>query len=536
MTIQQAQMRAMQLRAQRPELQNMAVEDLISQIMANEGAQAPGTGGGLADIFQPPKTLTPSSPAPMMAARLAAPKPTAEIVPGLSTDSFRRAQQVRQRTERGPTVGERDAANARVQELIAGLPTDVGAPAPEVAAAPVREASPVATALAAAEAPAKAASRSRFRTRLEQKQAELDQLKATMPTSGEAPPQLAYDLRLLSGEVSQLQGLVAAEEAAAVDPERAALLERQTQRLGREEELVEQARKRAPFDALIAAGTALGSARPGESFTSALTRGLAAGSEKYSGARDAREAALLGIEEKRDALILQNEDAIEKARADAIALVRTGVEVSKEQFALTKLGRDDVKALATQKADIDLAVANASKAQTEAKYAPQVFEAEIDAQRALAEDRRRPPASSGSGGTGDGNLSPNQANIKLGKLDKQMEEVFAAASEASNRGNFAEAERKLGEYAAVRTARNNTAALLGIPPETGVPKLIKSYETYVKKRGAHPSGRKLGSGKAATPSGQSRPAGVGPDWKLETDKNGVSAWVNPSRTKYVEVR
>jgi len=166
-----------------------------------------------------------------------------------------------------------------------------------------------------------------------------------------------------------------------------------------------------------------------------------------------------------------------------------------QQLALTKLKRDDVKSLATQKADIDLAVANASKAQTEAKYAPQVFEAEIDAQRALAEDRRRPPASSGSGGSET--LSPNQANIKLGKLDKQMDETFAAASEASNRGNFAEAERKLIEYAAVRTARNNTAALLGIPPKTGVPKLIKSYETYVKKRGSHPSGRKLGSGKAA---------------------------------------
>jgi hypothetical protein len=124
-----------------------------------------------------------------------------------------------------------------------------------------------------------------------------------------------------------------------------------------------------------------------------------------------------------------------------------------------------------------------------------VINADLAFTRARTVDALRPPASSGSGGTGG--LSPNQANIKLGKLDKQMDETFAAASEASNRGNFAEAERKLIEYAAVRTARNNTAALLGIPPKTGVPKLIKSYETYVKKRGSHPSGRKLGSGKAA---------------------------------------
>jgi len=521
MTLQQARMAAMQLRAKRPELQNMAVEDLIAQVMASEGAQAPGA-GGLASLF-PPKTLSPSSPAPMMVTRLAAPKPTAEIVPGVDVGAFRRAQEVRQQTERGPTVGERAAANTRVQELIAGLPTGAAAPAPEVTA--VREAAPAA-------APEKPTYRSRYRPLLEQSEAELEQLKASMPVGTEVPPALASQFENLSGKVSQLRGLVAAEEGAVVSADRAAVLERQTERLSREKELVEQARKRAPFDALIAAGTALGSARPGESFTSALTRGLAAGSEKYTGARDAREAALLGIEEKRDALILQNEDAIEKARADAIALAKTGVEMDAQQLALTKLKRDDVKALATQKADIDLAVANASKAQTEAKYAPQVFEAEIDAQGALAEDRRRPPASSGSGGTGG--LSPNQANIKLGKLDKQMDETFAAASEASNRGNFAEAERKLIEYAAVRTARNNTAALLGIPPKTGVPKLIKSYETYVKKRGAHPSGRKLGSGKAATRS-QSRPAGVGPDWKLEKDKDGNEAWVNPSRTKYVEI-
>jgi hypothetical protein len=488
MTLQQARMAAMQLRAKRPELQNMAVEDLIAQVMAAEGMGAPGAGGGLANLF--PTKLSPASPAPMMAARLEAAKPTADIVPGAGVDAFRRAQEVRQQTDRGPTVGERDAANARRQALVDEV--RAGAPAPTVAAAaPVREAAPV----AAPEAAPKAAYRSRYRPLLEQSETELEQLKASMPVDAEVPPALASQLENLSGKVSQLKSMVAAEEGAVVDAERAAVVERQTQRLGREEQLIEQARKRAPFDALIAAGTALGSARPGESFTSALTRGLAAGSEKYSGARDAREAAVRGIEEKRDALILQNVDAIEKARADAIALAKTGVEMDAQQLALTKLKRDDVKSLATQQADIDLANANAKKAGIEADNAQAVINADLAFTRARTVDALRPPASSGSGGTGG--LSPNQANIKLGKLDKQMDETFAAASEASNRGNFAEAERKLIEYAAVRTARNNTAALLGIPPKTGVPKLIKSYETYVKKRGSHPSGRKLGSGKAA---------------------------------------
>ena len=517
MTPQQARARALQLRALKPELRNMAVDDLIAQVMATEGMGAPGA-GGLASLF-PPKLVTPASPAPMQAARLQAPKPTAEIVPGVDVGAFRRAQEVRQQTERGPTVGERAAANTRVQELIAGLPTGAGAPAPEVAA--VREAAPAA-------APEKPTYRSRYRPLLEQSEAELEQLKASMPVGTEVPPALASKFENLSGKVSQLKSMVAAEEGAVVSADRAAVLERQTERLSREKELIEQARKRAPFDALIEAGKTLGSARPGESFASVFTRGLAAGSEKYTGALDAREAALRGIEEKRDALILQNEDAIEKARADAIALVRTGVEVSKEQFALTKLGRDDVKALATQKADIDLAVANASKAQTEAKYAPQVFEAEIDAQRALAEDRRRPPVSSGSG-TGEKPPSLNQDRLSMNSLQKQVKEAFAAGDTFAKNKNFAEAERKFNEVGAAMAAYNIIAARRGLP-SIGKPGSSKYFNEYVNKYG-FPSkqGKKTGT------RSQSRPAGVGPDWKLEKDKDGNEAWVNPSRTKFVEI-
>ena len=484
MTLQQARMAAMQLRAKRPELQNMAVEDLIAQVMASEGMGAPGAGGGLANLF--PTKLSPASPAPMMAARLEAAKPTADIVPGAGVDAFRRAQEVRQQTDRGPTVGERDAANARRQALIAELPTGTGERAP-VAAVEV----PVAAPVAAPEAAPKAAYRSRYRPLLEQSEAELEQLKASMPVNAEVPPALASQLENLSGKVSQLKSMVAAEEGAVVDAERAAVVERQTQRLGREEQLIEQARKRAPFDALIAAGTALGSARPGESFTSALTRGLAAGSESYSGARDAREAAVRGIEEKRDALILQNVDAIEKARADAIALARTGVEMDAQQLALTKLKRDDVKSLATQKADIDLAVAKASSAQTEAKYAPQVFEAEIDAQRALAEDRRRPPASGGSGSGGDGTLSPTQAFNRAEASRKRLADLEEKIITSDKSGNHANTERLLNQYRANRDAYNRNAAGAGLAPITGrgFPVRLPKFEEHVAKKKAYPSGR-----------------------------------------------
>jgi hypothetical protein len=533
MTPQQARARALQLRSLKPELRNMAVDDLIAQVMATEGMGAPGAGGGaLADIFQLPKTLTAASPAPMMAARLAAPKPTADIVPGAGTDSFRRAQQVRERTDREPAPEERAAANANRQALVEEVRAGTGQRAPEVAAATVREAAPVAAAAPEAAPKARAVQASRYRPMLEQAETELRQLDAQQQAiaaqGGTASPELVSKFENLSGKVSQLKLMVAAEEGAAVSAERTAVLERQTQRLSREKELVEQARKRAPFDALIAAGTALGSARPGESFTSALTRGLAAGSQSYTGARDTRETSLRGIEERRDALILQNEDAIEKARADAIALAKTGVEMDAQQLALTKLGRDDVKALATQKADIDLAVAKASSAQTEAKYAPQVFEAEIDAQRALAEDRRRPPVSSSSS-NGEKPPSLNQDRLSMNSLQKQVKEAFAAGDTFAKNKNFAEAERKFNEVGAAMAAYNIIAARRGLP-SIGKPGSSKYFNEYVNKYG-FPSkqGKKTGTG------GQSRPAGVGSDWKLETDKNGNRAWVNPSRTKYVEI-
>lgn len=412
MTPQQARMKALQLKSLKPELQSVSIDDLIGQIMASEGMGEPGAGGGtLADLF-PPKTLTPSSPAPMMAARFQAAKPTADIVPGAGTDAFRRAQQVRDRTDRGPTPDERAAANGRVQALIADLPATMAASASAPAAAPAapaRAASPVTAALAAAGAPAKATYRSRFRPMLEQAEADLNQLQAQQDaatsTGAPVPDDVAYNFKIKSGEVSRLKGMVAAEEGAVVDADRAALLERQVARLGREEELIEQTRKRAPFDALIAGGAALASAKPGESFTSALARGLQAGSEKYTGARDAREAALRGIEEKRDTFATQRMDALDSARNRAIELANAGATLTKEEIALVNSRGEGSLAEAIRPLTKRKARAEVTVAETEAKYADELKQLAVDAarqsidsDRALAELRRRPP----TGGSGAG--------------------------------------------------------------------------------------------------------------------------------------
>ena len=483
MTIQQAQMKAMQLRAQRPELQNMAVGDLVAQIMASEGMGQPGAGaGGLANLF--PTQLSPASPAPMQPAQLEARKPTAEIVPGAGVDAFRRAQEVRATTEREPTPAARAQANARVDDLVAGLR------APEVAAE-VPVAAPEAVAEAAPEAAPKPQFQSRYRPMLEQAEADLQKLDAQQQAiaaqGGVAPPALVSQFENLSGKVSQLKSMVAAEEGAVVNAQRAAVLERQTQRLSREEELIKQSRRLAPGTALMEFGGALAGAKPGESFASALARGLQAGSKSYTGARDTREASLRGIEERRDALILQNEDAIEKARADAIALSRTGVELDKEQFALTKLGRDDVKALATQQADINLAIANAKKAEVEAANAQAVIDAGIRESDARAFNLRQPPASGG----GSGGYTPTQLFNRANTSRVQLKELEEKIIEADENEDYVNAEQLLRQYGVQRDVYNQNAVAAGLAPVTirGFPVNLPGYEDYVKRNKRHPSGK-----------------------------------------------
>jgi hypothetical protein len=479
MTIQQAKMRAMQLRADRPELQNMAVEDLISQVMATEGMGAPGAGGGgLADIFQPARVITPSSPAPMEVARLAAPKPTANIVPGAGVDAFRRAQEVRDFTVQPATPDERAAANARVQSLIADLPTSMAASAPEVAPA----ASPVASALAAAEAPAKATYKSRFRPLLEQAEADLQQMNEQAALSvtpdGKPDPELSYNLKLKSGEVSRLKGMVAAEEGAVVDTERAALLERQAARLGREEELVERTRKRAPFDALIAGGAALAGAKPGENFASALARGLQAGSEKYTGARDAREAALRGIEEKRDTFETQRMDALDSARNKAIELANAGVALTKEEAALINMKGEGSLAETLRPLKISAAESEAKTAKVSADYAELNAQADLEVKRAQAKNYLETPAPRGGGGSGGPKPSAtvyNAISSQVNLLRKAINDPFVSkADKADYRAQLAQKITELAYY----------GRLLGIgAPAPAAPAGGNKTRTYNPKTG-----------------------------------------------------
>jgi len=406
MTIQQAYPIALRLRAKRPDLQDMDFSDLVAQIRS-EGMGASGAGvEGLADLFA--TELSPSSPAPMQAARLVAPKPTAQIVPG--ANMARPDPRIPVGTTGQTLVASglgRDLSDFE-KEQIAGIKV-AGAPQPDArssavaAAAPVREASPVAAAMAAAEAPAKPKFTSRLRPQYEAAQAELEQLTAqrdTLTAQGQpVDANITYGIQIKSGVASKLKAMVDAEEAAVVDAESAAVLERQTNRLTREEELVKQARKRARGDALIAFGGALAGAKAGEKFASVLTRGLVAGNESYTNARNAGEESSRTIEEKRDALIMKNRELIEKARADAINLANSGAAMTKAEMEFANLTQDGVDKLAIAPFKLSAAKSEATKLGVEAKYADQFArlevrkgEAEITLRNAQAWAERNPGA------------------------------------------------------------------------------------------------------------------------------------------------
>lgn len=501
MTIQQAQMAAMQLRARKPELQNMAVGDLVAQIMASEGAGQPAAGvGGLANLFATP--LSPASPAPMQPAMLEAPKPTSLIVPGAENSSADPLSWMKS----GVTSGYGQRASGMHQGVDYGISkgTPVGVPAPgvvEVAkkdningnyvivrhpngqstsyshlseinvkpgqtvekgdvlgasgntgrvrgkgggyhlhlgardeknnridprgilkdpsvlgTATAREsalaaAAPEAVAVAAPTGEAMDAPKgraSRFRPMFEQKQSEFQQmqaaLKAATPEGGKPPQDLVYNLGILSDELRQLKGLVTAEEGAVVDTERAAILERQAGRLGREEQLIEKTRRLAPGNALMAFGAALAGAKPGEKFASALARGLQAGSESYTGARDAREASLRGIEEKRDVFDIQKMDALDAARDRAIALQAGGDERTKGAIALRTARGEGQLTETLNPLKVSVAQSEEKTARIAADFAKELKELEVQtgkaavrASDALADYRKNPPSANNGG-------------------------------------------------------------------------------------------------------------------------------------------
>ena len=309
----------------------------------------------------------------------------------------------------------------------APAPAAAPAPAPARTEAPLSD-EPVAT--------PKAQFKSRFRPLLESSEYELQQLdllqQAAAEEEKEVPPEVARKVQILSDRVTQLKSMVAAEEGAAVNADRAAILERQNKRLGREEQLIDEARKRAPGNALIKFGTALASAEKGESFASALARGLQAGSESYTGARESSEDARRKIEERRDALDLQKIDALQKARDEAIGLRDAGYAIDKRTYEMSELTDKDLVNIATRQPRIEGAIAQASTLKTQAEFAPILARAKADLDAAQAWAARHPTR----GGGGDG-LKPsatvyNSLSSQANSLRKLIGDPYVSKEDKAN--------------------------------------------------------------------------------------------------------
>jgi hypothetical protein len=295
-------------------------EALVQQIVAESGgAGAPGTAIGTALMVPQPREVTPATPAPMQ--------------PGIP--------------------------------LVAPKPTAMAAtPAPEQAA------------------PQRPAPRpSQFRPMFETARARLGQMQAAMSeaAANKQPVSIADRARLGAQQelVQDLEQRALAQENASVPEEMLAALAKKEERIGRREELLQEARARSPFEALIAGGAALTQGRRGESFGEALTRGLQAGLQQYGSARRANEEGVEALGEARDEAALRRLELSEKARADAVNLIDRQSEIMQRAMTMRDSLIKSGVAEETADATVQTAIANAKRAGIEADYAPRRQEAEI---------------------------------------------------------------------------------------------------------------------------------------------------------------
>ena len=293
--------------------------------------------------------------------------------------------------------------------LVAPKPT---APAP---APPQAEAMPE-----PAPRPAVAAPRpSRYRPMLEAAKARLVEMQTGMSgaAANKQPVSMADKVRFDTQKevVRELEQSALAEEGAAAPEEMLAALAKREERLGRREELLQESKSRSPWEALLAGGAAMAQGRRGENFGEALSRGLQAGLTDYGRSRRENAAGVEEIGEARDETALKRYELGEKARADAVNLIdRQNVM---EQRAITmrdNLLKSGVSA-ATADATVKTALANATKAQTEADYAGRVAESGLAVDRARINQANR--------------LDEPKVNVEL-RADRDVLDRLAADYEA----------------------------------------------------------------------------------------------------------
>ena len=324
--------------------QGLTREALISQIIAQSraagGAPQTATGAGLM-MPPPPREVTPAAPAPMQ--------------PGV------------------PFVAPKPVASAQ----------------PQAEAMPAQEVEPQ---------PAAATPRpSEFRPMLESTLAEIAASEGAMSqaAANNQPVNIIEQARLrgLKERARQLQDRVAAQEGAEVPKEMRAALEGRQERLSRREELLKESKARSPWEALLAGGAAMAQGRPGENFGEALSRGLQAGLQDYGRSRRENVEGVESIGEARDQVVMDRYNALEKARAAAVALVNSGQDVDERTLRLANLTSEGALKAALAPFAVRKGSAEAQSAEFEAKTAPEklAMERALNAARIEEASRRGEP-------------------------------------------------------------------------------------------------------------------------------------------------
>jgi hypothetical protein len=372
-------------------------EALVQQIVAESGgAGAPGTAIGV--VAPQPREVTPATPAPVQqGVPLVAPKPVAEA------------------------------------------PVEVAAePAPE--------------------RPTPQSSYRRALGSTQQQIAEVQTALAAMPANKDNildRTRLQTRLQMLTDRAGMLEGEALATENAQIPEEVRAALENREARLGRREELLQEARARSPFEALIAGGAALAQGRRGERFTEALARGLQAGVQQYGRSRQELEEGVEGVNEARDEIVLKRYEALKQAQNEARDIIRSGRAFDKETMDLANSTEGVIQKIALGQPTLDTAVAQAQKAGVQAKYAEAEAQAGLDLTRSAAEENRRRAGDRAREMTANQVYTAEQSFVAADEKMQEALEAYKADYEQAG-GDKAQMDPvKFANYRAALTRREN---------------------------------------------------------------------------------
>lgn len=447
----------------------------------------------------------------------------------------------------------RNPTRQRVVSAAMGGPDEGAPPAPPASPAAVRASVPPMSVLPQVAAPAPAAAPaqpapSKFispaRARAAEAEREMKLINGVVEDLAKqgqaAPPEARIRLERAQQRFASAIAEADAEEAAQIDPNRAAILARQEGQIKEEEARIAGDVKRSPWEALTQGGLALMDPEPGAGFISALSSGLRTGLSAYTSAKADAIERRARLQKESDSADLQRLDYLARARADAVAAIRRGEEVDERTARMAKMTNEEIADASLRPFAIQRAKADASLAETRAQYEPQVIQSDITYKGKMGDAAGVRASNTGDGGSGGPKPVTATANSDIKGLEKAENDAVKLMTDARRAWVAAGKPGSGEEVTSMRDANTALQAAMaarkGYLERLGLPyteKNIPAKKAYRQEFGLEP---KPGSRPAARPSGPPRPADVGPDWTLKEDANGRKAWVSPDGKRFKEVR